>query len=116
MLVYTVVCRVGFGSQTPLEPTWTYNLNMDIVGKFYGFFGFFPEAFYLIIYVMERLVDVLFWFFLRLGMEPSGDPDIQKIEIKAKFDVSEDYDNLNKISQSNEKLPKMMADDFEIFD
>ncbi len=31
MLAYTVVCRVGFGSDAVLEPTWTYKINMDLV-------------------------------------------------------------------------------------
>ena len=39
----------------------------------------------LIIYAMERLVDALFWFFLRLGMEPDEEEDIQKVEYQAKL-------------------------------
>ena len=28
MVVYTIICRVGFGSPTPLEPSWTYNTSI----------------------------------------------------------------------------------------
>ena len=42
MVIYTLICRVGFGSSAPLEPTWSYKINTDLAFKYYGFFGFFP--------------------------------------------------------------------------
>ena len=96
MIVFTVICRVGFGSPLPIQPTWTYKINWDLTSQYYGFFGFFPEVFYLIIYAMERLVDLIFWVFLRLGMEPDEEEDIQKIEIKAKFLANEDYEKIER--------------------
>jgi hypothetical protein len=47
-------------------------MNKDITSTHYGFFGFFPEALILIIFVMERIVDFVFWFFLKLGLEGDG--------------------------------------------
>lgn len=42
MGVFTIVCRVGFGGPNPIEPTWSYKMNRDILGKYWGLFGFFP--------------------------------------------------------------------------
>jgi hypothetical protein len=42
MFIYTLICRVGFGGNTPIEPTWSYKMNTDITSKHYGLFGFFP--------------------------------------------------------------------------
>lgn len=52
MGLYTVVCRIGFGSDVPLEPTWSYKMNEDILSQYWGLFGFFPELVVLIIYAM----------------------------------------------------------------
>lgn len=42
MLGYTVVCRIGFAVDVPLEPTWTYQMNMDINTNYWALLGFFP--------------------------------------------------------------------------
>jgi hypothetical protein len=42
MLIFTVICRVGFGTDVPIEPTWTYKINLDIIQHHFGLFGFFP--------------------------------------------------------------------------
>jgi hypothetical protein len=69
MVVYTVVCRIGFGSSTPLEPTWTYKMNTDLaLSKHFGFFGFFPEALTLAIFLVDRVIDLIFWYFLKRGL------------------------------------------------
>lgn len=70
MVVYTIVCRIGFGGDTPLQPTWSYRINKDLTSQYWGLFGLFPEVLMIAVYFLDRLVDLLFWFFLRLGMEP----------------------------------------------
>lgn len=79
MLAYTVICRIGFGMNVPLEPTWTYNLNFDIILNYWGVLGFFPEILVIGLFIFERLIDAVFWFFLRLGMEPDEEADISRI-------------------------------------
>lgn len=100
MLIFTLICRVGFGGPTPLEPTWTYKMNQDITGEYWGLFGFFPELIVLMIYGMERVIDLLFWFFLRLGMEPDEEEDIHKVEFQVKLEPQGEYKNIEK-SQTN---------------
>lgn len=68
MFVYTLICRIGFGKQIPLEPTWSYKINTDITSHYWGLFGLFPEVIVLPIIVFNRIIDFVFWFFLRLGM------------------------------------------------
>lgn len=70
MLVYTIVCRIGFGSAVPIQPSWSYKINKDITSQYWGLFGLFPEILLLPIVCLDRIVDFVFWFFLRLGMEP----------------------------------------------
>lgn len=41
-LLVFVICRVGFGGPTPLEPTYSYKFNWDILHTYYGFIGLFP--------------------------------------------------------------------------
>lgn len=84
MVVYTIICRVGFGSSTPLEPSWTYKINTDLaLWKYYGFFGFFPEALTVAIFLLDRLIDLIFWYFLKRGLEGSGEEDIKQVKIVA---------------------------------
>lgn len=71
MVVYTIVCRIGFGSSVPLEPSWSYKLNKDLTNQYWGLFGLFPEILVLPLVCFDRLLDFVFWFFLRLGMEPN---------------------------------------------
>lgn len=74
MFVFTLICRVGFGSSTPLEPTWSYKINTDIaVEQYFGFFGFFPEALTVSLFLMDRLIDLIFWYFLKRGLEGTGE-------------------------------------------
>ena len=54
-------------------------MNFDITLTFYGFFGFFPEVFWILVFLLERLVDFIFWIFLRCGMEPNDEPTIEKV-------------------------------------
>ena len=69
MLAYTVICRVGFGTSSPLEPTWTYKINQDLtIQKYYGFFGMFPEPLFWLVFVIDRIVDFVFWYFLKKGL------------------------------------------------
>ena len=82
-------------------------MNLDITLRYYGFFGFFPEVFYLIIFVLERLIDLIFWVFLRCGMDPDEEEDIQKVEVKAKFEANEEYDKIQR-KESNVNI----VDDF----
>lgn len=42
MLIFTVICRIGFGTNSPIEPTWSYKMNLDITSQYFGLFGFFP--------------------------------------------------------------------------
>lgn len=69
MGLYTIICRVGFGPASVIEPTWTYKINQDLVfGKYYGLLGLFPEALFLGMFVLDRLIDFVFWYFLKLGL------------------------------------------------
>ena len=73
MFIYTIICRVGFGSSTGIEPTWSYKINKDLVfGTFYGFLGMFPEALCVLVFLVDRLVDLIFWYFLKRGLEGPG--------------------------------------------
>lgn len=42
MGLFTLICRIGFGTNVPIEPTWSYKMNLDITSKYFGLFGFFP--------------------------------------------------------------------------
>lgn len=92
MLVFTLICRVGFGSATPLEPTWSYKINTDLaLWKYYGFFGFFPEALTIPIFLMDRLIDFIFWYFLKRGLEGAGEADIRQVKvIHARYEPTEE--------------------------
>jgi hypothetical protein len=68
MIIYTVVCRIGFGSSIPIQPSWSYKINRDITSQYWGLFGLFPEVLLLAVVCLDRLIDFIFWFFLRLGM------------------------------------------------
>jgi surface polysaccharide O-acyltransferase-like enzyme len=68
MFVYTLVCRIGFGSSVPLEPSWSYKINRDLTSHYWGLFGLFPEVLYIPLLCLDRVIDFIFWFFLRLGM------------------------------------------------
>ena len=70
MFAYTLVCRIGFGTSIPLQPTWSYKMNKDITTQYWGLFGLFPEVLVIPIICAGRLIDFVFWLFLRLGMEP----------------------------------------------
>jgi hypothetical protein len=70
MLIFTIICRVGFGTSVPIEPTWTYKMNLDITQQYFGLFGFFPEILWIIIVVGSVLIDFIFWFFLKIGLRP----------------------------------------------
>lgn len=70
MLVFTLVCRVGFGSCSPVEPTWSWKMNTDLVlGTYWGFFGFFPEILLIVLLLLERAIDLVFWLVVRSGNE-----------------------------------------------
>ncbi len=86
MFIYTLVCRIGFGSATPIEPSWSYKINKDLTSQYWGLFGLFPEILYLPLLCLDRIVDFVFWFFLRLGMEPAEEEDIMEVEFNAKLD------------------------------
>jgi len=43
-------------------------MNMDIVIKFYGFFGLFPELLIWLLFVIDRVIDFIFWYFLKRGL------------------------------------------------
>lgn len=92
MALYTLVCRVGFGSPLPMQPTWSYKINTDLVLEhYYGFFGFFPEALFLPVFLMDRLIDLIFWYFLKRGLEGSGEEDIRRVKIvAAKYEPTEE--------------------------
>lgn len=92
MLVYTIICRVGFGSATVLEPTWTYKINRDLVlSSYYGFLGMFPEPLYWAIFIVDRLVDFIFWYFLKKGLEGVGEADIKQVKIvQARYEPIDD--------------------------
>lgn len=68
-LLFFVLCRVGFGGPSPLEPSYTYKFNWDIVTPYYGFIGLFPEVVLLCIWAIEMLVDLVFFLFLRRGIK-----------------------------------------------
>ena len=68
MFILTLICRVGFGTELPIQPTWSYKMNLDITSKHYGLFGFFPEILYIVIFLGGVLIDFIFWFFLKLGL------------------------------------------------
>lgn len=86
MLIFTVICRVGFGTNVPIEPTWTYKINMDIVSHHFGLFGFFPEILWAAIFVGNVLIDFIFWVFLKIGLTPSDEEDITRVAVvRAKF-------------------------------
>lgn len=70
MLIMTLICRIGFGGPLPIQPTWSYKINTDITSQYFGLFGFFPELVWLMVFLSDRLVDFIFWFFLKLGLEP----------------------------------------------
>jgi hypothetical protein len=88
MLAYTIICRVGFGSDVILEPSWTYKMNTDLfIEKYYGFFGFFPEALLFAIFVFDRLVDFIFWYCLKRGLQGDSEVDIKQVKIvQAKYE------------------------------
>ncbi len=82
MVIFTIICRVGFGSASVLEPTWTYKINKDIaLETYFGFFGFFPEALFVAVFVFDRIVDFVFWYFLKRGLEGTGEEDIRQVKI-----------------------------------
>jgi len=69
MFIYTLICRVGFGSAAILQPTWSYKINQDlVVNTYYGFFGMFPEPLFWAVFLLDRVVDFLFWYFLKRGL------------------------------------------------
>ncbi len=70
MVLFTVICRVGFGTNVPIEPTWTYKMNLDITSRHFGLFGFFPELLWLAIILLGIVVDFVFWVFLKIGLTP----------------------------------------------
>ena len=86
MLVFTVICRVGFGQNVPIEPTWTYKINLDITTKYWGLFGFFPEILWIGVFMLNVLLDFIFWVFLKIGLTPADEEDITRVQVvKAKF-------------------------------
>ena len=92
LLAYTVICRVGFGSSTVLEPTWTYKINKDLtLQTYYGFVGMFPESIFWAVFIIDRLVDFIFWYFLKRGLEGAGEEDIRQVKIvQARYEPIED--------------------------
>ena len=88
MLIYTIICRVGFGSASVIEPTWTYKINTDLtLQKFYGFLGLFPEALFWVLFLIERLVDLIFWYCIKRGLDGAGEEDIKQVRIvQAKYE------------------------------
>lgn len=113
MVLYTIICRVGFGSATPLEPSWSYKINTDLaLWKYYGFFGFFPEALFLVCFLVDRLVDLIFWYFLKRGLEGTGEEDIKQVKI-----VQARYEPVEERKLEGEKSNIYMIEhDFEHFD
>lgn len=86
MLLFTVICRVGFGQNAPIEPTWTYKINLDIIQNYWGLFGFFPEILWVGIFLLNVLLDFIFWVFLKIGLTPVDEEDITRVQVvKAKF-------------------------------
>lgn len=71
MLVFTLVCRAGFGNSLPIEPTWTYKINLDIISHHFGLFGFFPEVLWLVVLLGGVFIDFIFWVFLKIGLTPA---------------------------------------------
>ena len=71
MLIFTVICRVGFGTNVPIEPTWTYKMNLDIIQNYFGLFGFFPEVLWVGVVLLVILIDFIFWVFLKIGLTPA---------------------------------------------
>jgi len=71
MLVFTLVCRAGFGNSLPIEPTWTYKINLDIISHYFGLFGFFPEVLWLVVLLGGVFIDFIFWVFLKIGLTPA---------------------------------------------
>lgn len=112
MVAYTVICRVGFGSPGVLEPSWTYKINQDLViQRYYGFFGMFPEPLFYGVFIFGRLVDFIFWYFLKRGLEGAGEEDIKHVKI-----VQARYDPIDDKKISNEKSNIYMIDhEFEQF-
>ena len=113
MLVYTVICRVGFGSASIIQPSWTYKINKDLAWQTYkGFFGFFPEALFAAVFIFDRIVDFVFWYFLKRGLEGSGEQDIKQVKI-----VAAKYEPTEERKLENEKSNIYMIEhDFERFD
>lgn len=70
MLIFTVICRIGFGGKVPIEPTWSYKMNLDITSQYFGLFGFFPEILWIAVVLLSILIDFLFWVFLKIGLTP----------------------------------------------
>jgi hypothetical protein len=68
-IVFFLVCRIGFGGPNPIEPTYSYKFNWDIVTPYYGFIGLFPEVIILCIWAMELVIDLIFFLFLRRGVK-----------------------------------------------
>jgi hypothetical protein len=82
MLMYTIICRVGFGSSTVLEPTWTYKINKDLVfSSYYGFLGLFPEPLFWGVFIIDRIIDFVFWYFLKRGLDGPGEENIKQVKI-----------------------------------
>lgn len=92
MLAYTVICRVGFGSSTVLEPTWTYKINRDLVFQsYYGFLGMFPEPLFWGVFIVDRVVDFIFWYFLKRGLQGVGEEDIKQVKVvQARYEPIEE--------------------------
>lgn len=91
MVAFTIITRVGFGSASVLQPTWSYKINKDLVlGTYYGFFGLFPEPLFWGVFLLDRVIDLIFWYFLKRGLEGVGEEDIKQVKIvQARFESLE---------------------------
>ena len=62
-----------------------------MLGNYYSFFGMFPEPLYWTVFIVDRLVDFIFWYFLKKGLEGAGEADIKQVKIvQAKYEPIDD--------------------------
>ena len=79
MVLFILLYRIGIGISVPIEPTYSYKMSTDIILTHFGFFGLFPEILFLIIFLIDRIIDFTFWVLLRCGMEPADEEPIQEV-------------------------------------
>jgi hypothetical protein len=51
----------------------------------------FPEPLFYGVFIFGRLVDFIFWYFLKRGLEGAGEEDIKHVKIvQARYDPIDD--------------------------